>query len=453
MTPHLFASKNYTDPKFQGQAATFSTFQHSSIPQLIHSQKTTASTIPLNRKEIHSPSKIKDLGIVDKWRQEILVAGLEQEVRYQLREEQLDYVFKELEWNVQRPRDQIDKGALYSVKKLGDVADARKDRHPGSNNHDLDLVHPSLYPLIAGRTWVTEEEAIPPLDFITAGKALDVVPAPKSSAVDSTFYSRKHQWLLTELYVSPEGKVNAKSYINNLHPVEHKEMYPVLEEILDKVLPMFEEVLSEYDSDLSDVEIDETDNDYDDDGGEVSGGEGEYRDGGKVKKARKLKKVRLPQPIKISDLKTQGKPLQISVKLANIELTPDNPNEPRLEFSIQIKELKYEKSDDRGAEHLHDVMNEDALIQYLDGITTQQDRCVVLPNIYQHQEHSFGLADRTKTGSRKLLAFSLVNPEEPVLSTTFVPSLRKEWDSCIFLAEVSDRLPTVLMREIDQLVD
>lgn len=164
-------------------------------------------------------SKIKDPEIVNKWRQEILVAGLEREVQYQLREEQLDYIFKELEWHAQRHRDQSDKGALVAidigiegtrrsdglipeelkwrlvqcVRKLENVPDDKKDWHPGSNNQVLDLVHPSLYPFVAGRTRVTEEEAIPPLDFITAGKVLNVAPSPKSSAVDSTFYSKKHQ--------------------------------------------------------------------------------------------------------------------------------------------------------------------------------------------------------------------------------------------------------------------
>ncbi|KAG9073103.1 hypothetical protein KI688_000890 [Linnemannia hyalina] len=318
---------------------------------------------------------------------EILAVGLEREVRYQLGEDQLDCIFKELEWHAQRHRDQIDKTALVPID-IGIQGMRRSD---------------GLIP---------EELGGPPLDFITAGKVLDVVPAPKSSAVDSTFYSKKHQWLPTDLGVSPEGKVKAKSYINNLHPVEHKEMYPVLEETLDKVLLMFEGVLSAIEAFPF--------------------------------KVSKLKESR-------DCLRTQYKPLQTVVKLANIELTPNNQvyaggtwhdermanenivatgiyyynteniGDSRLAFSIQIKEPKCEQSDDRGAEHLYDVMNKDALIQYMDGITTQQDRCVVFPNIYQHQEQSFGLADRTKPESRKLLAFFLVSPEEPVLSTTFVP--------------------------------
>ncbi|KAF9121470.1 hypothetical protein BGX30_002567 [Mortierella sp. GBA39] len=184
-------------------------------------------------------SKIKDPEIMDKRRQEILAAGLEREVRCQLREKQLDYIFNELEWHAQRHRDQIDKGALVPID-IGIQGTRRpdglipeepeKDWHLDSNNQVLDLVHPSLYPFIAGRTRVAEEEAIPPLNFMAAGKVLDVAPVPKSSTVKSLFYSTKHQWPPTDFDVTPEGKTKAKTYINNLHPVEHKDMYPVLED-------------------------------------------------------------------------------------------------------------------------------------------------------------------------------------------------------------------------------
>jgi len=43
-----------------------------------------------------------------------------------------------------------------AVVELEDVPDKRKDWHPGSNGKVLDLVHPSLYPLVYGRTRVLE---------------------------------------------------------------------------------------------------------------------------------------------------------------------------------------------------------------------------------------------------------------------------------------------------------
>lgn len=481
-------------------------------------------------------SKIKDPKIVGKWRQEILTAGLEREVRYQLREEQIDYIFKELEWHAQRHQDQIDRGAIAAIdigvegtrrsdglipdelknqllrcaKKLEDVPEDKEDWHPGSNNQVLDLIHPSFFPFVAGRTRVTEEEAVPPLEFITAGKVLEVSPAPKSSAVDSTFYSKKYQWLPTDFIVSPEGKVKAKSYINNLHPVEHEDMYPVLEDILEKLLPMFEETLTEIE-DFPDsrqklwvddekwyepepeFEPEEEDSDYSyEDEDEAEGGVSPKEPKVYVN-ADDYYRTRIPLPVNIPefyprienpkyDLKNTGKPLQFIVKLANIELTPDNPEyegawhvegmanenivatgiyyyhtenitESRLNFRIQTQEPDHPQSDDRGTLHLYGLTNYGPLVQYMDGIITKQDRCIVFPNILQHQVQPFKLLDPTKPGSRKILAFFLVNPEEPVLSTTFVPPQQRAWDNRAFVEEVRQRLPPEQLREVDQMVD
>ncbi|KAG0286821.1 hypothetical protein BGZ97_007299 [Linnemannia gamsii] len=473
-------------------------------------------------------SKIKDPEIVGKWRQEILAAGLEREVRFQLREEQLDYIFKELEWHAQKHQDQIDKGAIAAIdigiegtrrsdglipeklksrllqcaKNLEEVPEDKKDWHPGSNNQVLDLIHPSLFPFVAGRTRVTEEEAVPPMEHITAGKVLEVAPAPKSSALDSSFYSKKYQWLPTDFTVSPEGKVKAKSYINNLHPGEHKDMYPVLEEILEKLLPMFEETLSEIE-DFPDTRqnlwVDE-EKWYEPDP-EFEPEEEDEADGGESSKESKVYvnedeyyRTRLPLPVNIPefyprlerpiyDLKSTGKPLQFIVKLANIELSPDSPEyeggawhvegmanenivatgiyyyhcenitESRLDFRIQTQEPHHPRSDDRGTLHLYGLTNYGPLVQYMDGIITKEGRCIVFPNILQHQVQSFKLLDPTKPGSRKILAFFLVNPEEPVLSTTFVPPQQRAWDSRAFVEEARQRLPPEMLREVDRMVD
>lgn len=43
---------------------------------------------------------------------------------------------------------------IGAVSVLENVPDAKKDWHPGSNNQVLDLVHPSLFCFVAGRTKV-----------------------------------------------------------------------------------------------------------------------------------------------------------------------------------------------------------------------------------------------------------------------------------------------------------
>lgn len=47
-----------------------------------------------------------------------------------------------------------------AVRSLEDVPDIYKDYHPGSDGKVLDLVHPSLFPLIYGRSRVLEDSLI-----------------------------------------------------------------------------------------------------------------------------------------------------------------------------------------------------------------------------------------------------------------------------------------------------
>ncbi|KAF9272152.1 hypothetical protein BGZ88_005132 [Linnemannia elongata] len=94
----------------------------------------------------------------------------------------------------------------------------------------------------------------------------------------------------------------------------------------------------------------------------------------------------------------------------------------------------------------------DAVVQRLDGIITKQDRCIVFPNIYQHQVQPFELQDPTRPGSRKILVFFLVNPEE--VSTTFVPPQQAEWHPVIeTLQEIEPRLPLEIEQMISELAD
>ncbi|KAF9342403.1 hypothetical protein BGX26_007606, partial [Mortierella sp. AD094] len=375
---------------------------------------------------------------------------------------------------------------LKCVEKLKDVPDHLLDWHPGSNKQVLDLVHPSLFPVVCGRTRITKEDAIPAMDFIGQGEILNKPLTSGAKDKWSTeYYSKKYQWLPTDFEISEEGKVKARSYINNLHPLQHKDMYPVLEEIFEKFLPMFEEVLA----DMRDInswkirliadpygwyeEPDREDANFDYDA---------YYEN------RVPKPVEIPEfePRKESekyDLKSR-KNLQVIVKLANIELTPENPkyeggtwhvegmanenivasgiyyyhseniSESRLNFRIQVQEPGYEQSDDRGVMVMYGLANEEPLVQYLDGVITKQDRCIAFPNIYQHQVQPFTLEDPTKPGSRSILVFFLVDPERPILSTTNVPPQQKEWAGPIGLMQtVAERMPPEIFARIDDMLD
>ncbi|KAF9124694.1 hypothetical protein BGW39_007960 [Mortierella sp. 14UC] len=482
------------------------------FPVTLHREQTMMIISNIIREKTQWWLKYQDPEIAARWQQEIKTRIRESEGYWDhLGEPELEFVFKELEWYAQKRQAQVEKGMdvtidvgvegtrradglipealkrrlIECVKKLEDVPDHLKDWHPGSNRQVLDLVHPSLFPFVAGRTRVTKEDANPALESIGAGEIMAKTPIA-GKKINKMYYSDKFQWLPTDFDVTLEGKVRAKSYINNLHPGEHKDMYPVMEEILEKFLPMFEEVVGEMAVFVKKPKKLSTENDWYPDPPEFdsddSMAERLYYETREPKPLH-IPKFTPPKDVPKYNLTKTGTPLQVIVKLANIELTPKNPKYPggtwhvegmanenivatgiyyyqsenisesRLNFRIQVKEPSYEQGDYNGVGRMYDLWNGGALVQYLDGVVTKQDRCFVFPNIYQHQVQPFQLEDPTKPGSRKILVFFLVNPEEPTLSTTNVPPQQKEWVSEDYLQVVAKKLPPELVREIDLMVD
>ena len=98
-----------------------------------------------------------------------------------------------------------------AVAELEDVSDNRKDWHPGSNGKVLDLVHPSLYPLIYGRTRVLETGTTSLEDCIARcgeGQTTQIPPAEDVAQRDVFIkinsYSRNFQWLPCMVDISGE---------------------------------------------------------------------------------------------------------------------------------------------------------------------------------------------------------------------------------------------------------
>ncbi|KAK5670326.1 hypothetical protein QVD99_003021 [Batrachochytrium dendrobatidis] len=57
---------------------------------------------------------------------------------------------------------------------------------------------------------------------------------------DSKFISCKFQWLPSEFHVEQDGSVTINSYINNLNPIWHRDMYKCIAKIFKCFVPMFE---------------------------------------------------------------------------------------------------------------------------------------------------------------------------------------------------------------------
>ena len=144
---------------------------------------------------------------------------------------------------------------LAGVKPLLDVKDSAKDWQPNSNEQVLNLVHPSLYPLVYGRTRLLQEGLVGLSDCIkfsgngTIASKSSLKPPEKYYAYrhqrdGHARYSTSFQWLPAEVRFKGEGlDVAFTSYINNLHPNRHKELYSTISKIVSRAIPMWNEVL------------------------------------------------------------------------------------------------------------------------------------------------------------------------------------------------------------------
>lgn len=139
------------------------------------------------------------------------------------------------------------------------LAQSIKSWQPEHNETLLKVVQPVLYPLLFGRTRVLTDRELglaDSLEAVGSGQVIDsVMPIPCADGnyhssrwggavkmEDAAYWdelSRESQWLPAEVDVDADGKAHITSYINNLHPVAHADVYDTVERILNEALPMF----------------------------------------------------------------------------------------------------------------------------------------------------------------------------------------------------------------------
>ncbi|RYP69563.1 hypothetical protein DL771_006078 [Monosporascus sp. 5C6A] len=128
------------------------------------------------------------------------------------------------------------------------------DWHPGSNEMVQDLVHPSMYPLVYGRTRAFKDEVVGVQEAIRAwaGKG-EVIPKDTTGTdvrrrpgdIPASLWSDTYQWLPANMAFQEDGSVRFTSYINNLHPNKYPEIYRAIEELVGTVaLPMWDQCLA-----------------------------------------------------------------------------------------------------------------------------------------------------------------------------------------------------------------
>lgn len=472
---------------------------------------------------------------------------------------------------------------LAGVAPLLSVPDHQKDWHPGSNGQVLNIVHPSLYPLVYGRTCILRQGGRVGLTDMLASCGQGEVAVQTDHDFDGLpAWSTRFQWLPCEVEfasaVGEEINMRITSYINNLHPTKHEALYRTIEKIIGLSVPLWNDVLMYEDGlrtplrintfgaewatkqpewaedtnlptkttdpnfaelmqrlkeylalpnrpgyspgDDEDEEHDYDEEDEDNDRHEEDpeticaslerrlapveqdANASEY--GFKVAlqnvvewKWKRMRYVAHPEPgqsftyeewkkgvqtpliprsypcdpqevwpkhvsLESSNwFRDQG--LQVIVKLASIELTPENPQYPggswhvegmknehivatsiyyfdvdntttaRLSFrqgaELDDMELQYQQDDHEPLSTVFGTngMRDEPAVQEIGRISTPEGRLLAFPNTFQHKVEPFGLVDNTKPGHRRFLVMWLVDPHFRICSTRNVPPQQHSW--------------------------
>lgn len=149
---------------------------------------------------------------------------------------------------------ELHEGLRHAFDQLKLDQQASPDWHPNSHDMVQDLVHPSMYPLVFGRTRAIPEERVGVEDAIKswAGKGTIIPKEEEPNPVREHYawerepdhYSSNYQWLPANLAFQHDGSVKLTSYINNLHPSRYSEIYRTIEKLVETTLPLWDQCLS-----------------------------------------------------------------------------------------------------------------------------------------------------------------------------------------------------------------
>jgi len=396
---------------------------------------------------------------------------------------------------------ELKKKFAQQILALEQVPEHELDWHPGSNNQVLDLVHPSLYCLVNGVSKIIpkrqtnnpkkrrrEDDQLEASQEIEEQAEEQLLNAAFSRKSKNS--SNKYQWLPAEFAVDSSGKVTIESYINNLNPYVHQELYLSIASIFEKFVPLFNKVVIdllnpmphripakiEYAKDYEGYYFPSgTDSDEENENENDLEEEQLFKNHAKEVWEHRLKNIMyLPQdysqlkwpeipnnyqppppPEHTFDLK--GRKLQVIVKIAEICLTPKKPKyeggvwhvegmenerivatgiyyfgysnitESILAFRTAVQDPGYQQGDRYGVQKVFGIDDHDPMNQPAGFVITKEDRCIAFPNLYQHRVAPFQLKDPKKPGIRKILVFFLVDPTTPIISTALVPPQQESW--------------------------
>lgn len=493
----------------------------SDLPRAVVELRMCAMSNEIREKE-RWWEKMQDPDILAKWTKEVEEQELSVDLTQRLSPQMINYVFQELEGYaaLRDPRTGIQPACFERVwrsdtlvspelrgRLLAAVAllesTSTPDWHPGSDGKVLDLVHPSLYPLVYGKTcsWDVDKQDLRPLD----------PPRPMEES-DGSHLSQEFCWLPSDFSIAEDGTARlASSYINNVDPSTQagKMLVPAIVSLVGIAVPLWEPVLGELRSPLSPMRLQQlgTDENYweakryaaiqciwkDKEPPYPEPEEEEYVDRDDEWFGQQVDQMDLPEALEAYDgalqsivkekVNLKGSTIQVIVKLANIVLTPEKPNYGGGTWHVEGMEnehivstfiyyydehnvtpstLSFRTATNAPTPHCQDdtycmervygIERGQSRVQPRGSVTTCQHRSLAFPNIYQHCVSPFKLADPSRPGHRKIVALFLVDPTLRIPSATDVPPQQMYMYEDVLLRGVDSEFGKALPAELRDIV-
>lgn len=279
-------------------------------------------------------------------------------------------------------------------------------------------------------------------------------------------FSRRFQFLPFEVKFgdtrSGEGGSKITSYINNVHPIQHRTFYTTLESFIDKIIPSLNRTIMalkapSYENvrlhvaDLGRKPMikKDVDNfcppeqraivDFID-------GHGRYRDWLFVDLKKEFWNIGLQFILHIREISlhpncsgfsgeewhVQGQRNERICATATYVLSCKNTTPASLSFRrrVHVEEASLAKGyiqQPPFAPEIYGAKSGDPVIQHMGDIELREGRVVTYPNIFQTRLLPFELKDPGQRGHLKLLTMHLIDPNRRMMSTAMVPCQQKDW--------------------------
>ncbi|PFH57035.1 hypothetical protein XA68_15594 [Ophiocordyceps unilateralis] len=134
------------------------------------------------------------------------------------------------------------------ISRLQSAASSLEDAPEEQVQH---LVHPSLWPFIYGRTRILTKDTINVHNCLASIGRGELLASPDAAQAElkprwpeedcqPSPLSVLYQWLPSEVKIDSNGHSSIDSYINNLHPTHHAQLYSVINSFIEKSLPAWD---------------------------------------------------------------------------------------------------------------------------------------------------------------------------------------------------------------------